>query len=357
MASLSAIEQSMNQIQYEYQDRPEIGQTLEILPGIHWLRMPLPMALNAINLWILKDGDGWTIVDTGLGLDQSEAIWEQAIEKVIGHQPVHRVIVTHMHPDHVGMAGWLCQRFSAPLWMSRAEYLMCRLLAADTGNDAPEEGSVFYRAAGFNQKQIKRYQDRFGLFGSVIRPMPVGFKRLHANETFTIDQHTWRVVMGSGHSPEHACLLCEELNLIISGDQILPTISSNVSVWPTEPDANPLDFWLNSCRTLRDTLPEDVLVLPAHGKPFRGAAVRLQALVEEHETGLEKLVALCQKPKRAVDVFSALFKAEIKDGNLIMATGESLAHLNYLLQDGRVTRTRDERGVDWYEATSTARRQ
>ena len=232
---------------------------------------------------------------------------------------------------------------------------MCRLLAADTSGNAPDEGSVFYQAAGFSEEQLQRYRKKFGLFGSVIKPMPVGFRRLHDQETFVIGEYNWRVVMGSGHSPEHACLLCEDLNLIISGDQILPTISSNVSVWPTEPEGNPLDFWLRSCRHLRDTLPEDILVLPAHGRPFRGAAIRLQALIDEHEEGLARLLELCQNRKRAVDVFPALFKAEIKEGNLIMATGEALAHLIYLLDAGKVTKTRDDQGVDWYEAVASSK--
>ncbi|MEM7284705.1 MAG: MBL fold metallo-hydrolase, partial [Pseudomonadota bacterium] len=308
----------MGEIQYEFDQKPEQGEFLEILPGINWLRMPLPMALNSINLWVIRDGDGWTIVDTGLGLEQSEGVWQNTLDNLVKDDPVHRVIVTHMHPDHAGMAGWLCRKFQATLWMTRAEYLMCRLLAADTG-PAPEEGSSFYRGAGFAEDRIEKYQKRFGMFGSVIRPMPVGYRRLMAEETFRIGEHTWRVVMGSGHSPEHACLFCEERNLIISGDQILPTISSNVSVWPTEPDGNPLKFWLDSCARLRDSLPEDVLVLPAHGKPFRGARTRLQNLIDEHHQGLDKLLTLCQEPKRAVDVFPALFKSEIKDGNFIMA--------------------------------------
>ena len=154
-------------------------------------------------------------------------------------------------------------------------------------------------------------------------------------------------MVGNGHSPEHACLYNAEQNLVIAGDQLLPTISSNVSVHPTEPHANPLKDWIDSLTAMKDRLPEDVLVLPAHGKPFRGAHDRLDELIEEHQTGLSKLYDLCDEPQRAVDVFPALFKSKISDGNLIMATGESIAHLNFLLANGSLEAELDD-DVLWY---------
>jgi glyoxylase-like metal-dependent hydrolase (beta-lactamase superfamily II) len=163
-----------------------------------------------------------------------------------------------------------------------------------------------------------------------------------------IGEHQWTVVIGRGHSPEHACLYCEQLNVLISGDQILPTISSNVSVYPTEPAANPLRYWFESLQKLKSFLPEDVLILPAHGKPFRGAHVRLDQLRDEHENGLAKLRKLCAEPRRAVDVFPALFKSRITEHNLIMATGEAISHLNYLVERGEMTSEKDHDGIRWY---------
>ena len=338
-------------LRYPDIDRPGPGDLIEIIPGVSWLRMPLPFMLNHINLWLLDDGDDVAIVDTGLPSKETHALWRGHLGDRPGTRNVSRVIVTHMHPDHTGNAGWLCKHYDAPLFMSRAEYLMCRVLAANTGKPAPAAGIDFYRGAGFDDDAMARYEKNFGGFGRAVYPMPDSFHRLQDRQLLTIGENEWRVITTSGHCPEHASLYCAEKNILIAGDQLLPTISSNVSVWPTEPDADPLGFWLDSCRKLLVEVPEDVLVLPAHGKPFRGGHDRLRALIAEHEEGLDKLLVLCAEPQRAVDTFSALFRSRITDSNLIMATGEALAHLNYLLLRGKLTTTRDDDGVLWYSSS------
>ena len=335
-------------IRYEFDDRPDNGSVMDILPGLKWLRMPLPIVLEHINLWILEDGDGWTLVDTGMFVDLSRDVWKTLFTTTMLDRPVERIIVTHLHPDHIGCAGWLTEHFNADFFMTREEYLLCRILVADTGHPAPPEGIRFYAAAGFSNKDIERYKKRFGAFGTVVSRMPQSYTRMRDNDTIRIGGRDWQVLVGRGHSPEHACLFCADENVVISGDQILPTISSNVSVYPTEPLANPLADWMASLNDLQRRLPSDVLVLPAHGRPFRNCHVRLEQLLAEHESGLEKLLELCQSPKRAVDVFPALFKGRISDGNLIMATGESVAHLNYLLDQGELTVAADANGVNWY---------
>jgi glyoxylase-like metal-dependent hydrolase (beta-lactamase superfamily II) len=269
----------------------------------------------------------------------------------MGGKPIKRVIVTHLHPDHAGMAGWLVRRFNVMLWMSRTDYLMCRNLCADTGQEAPEEGIRFYRAAGFPDEQIEQYKTRFGGFGKGVYRLPNAYHRMEEGDRIAIGGRTWEVVVGRGHAPEHCCLWSREDNIFISGDQLLPRISSNVSVFPTEPDGNPLQDWLDSCAKLKTLLPDETLVLPSHNRPFRGAGLRLQELIDGHEEGMVKLLALCAEPKRAVDVFPALFRAKITSGNFGMATGESLAHLNCLLARGLMTRTTDENNVDWYQAS------
>lgn len=336
-------------IQYAFESRPEFGESMEVLPGIRWLRMPLPFLLGHINLWLLEDGDQWTIVDTGIHTKVTRDHWEKVVAEQLAGKSISRVMVTHLHPDHVGCAGWLTERFSAPLWMSREEYLLCRVLVADTGKAAPAEAIRFYAAAGFPETALERYEKSFGRFGAMVAPLPQSFHRLYDGMEFTVGENLWRVIIGSGHSTEHACLFCEKLNVLISGDQILPTISSNVSVYPTEPNANPLKDWLRSLRMLVDVLPADVLVLPAHGKPFRGAAIRLNELIAEHLEGLEKLKALCANPIRAIDAFPVLFKSAINENNLIMATGESIAHLHYLLELGEINCWTDDTGTRWYQ--------
>lgn len=337
-----------NSIKYEYEFRPEIGEAIEVLPGLKWLRLPLPFLLGHINVWLLQDGEAWAIADTGIFTSTTRDVWDNIFSNCLDDVPISKVLVTHLHPDHVGCAGWLCERFEVELHMSRDEYLLCRILVSDTGLIAPEEGRRFYRAAGFSEQHMHRYIEMFGNFGKVVAPLPQSYHRLHEGRDVTIGQHQWQVIIGRGHSPEHACLYCPEQNVLISGDQILPTISSNVSVFPTEPTANPLAGWFESLHRLKKLLPDDVLVLPAHGKPFRGVKARLDALIEEHETGLGKLREICKQPKRAVDVFPALFKSKITGHNLIMATGEAIAHLNYLWYEGELEVARVENGVRWY---------
>jgi glyoxylase-like metal-dependent hydrolase (beta-lactamase superfamily II) len=335
-------------LDYPFEKRPELGETMEVAPGIHWIRMRLPMQLNHINLWLLEDGDGWTVVDTGIRDEVTADAWKTLFSGPMAGRPIRRVIVTHLHPDHIGLAGWLVRRFGVELWMTRTDYLMCRNLVADTNEEAPEEGMRFYRAAGFDDEQMEAYKTRFGGFGRGVYRLPNSYRRIQDGERIPIGGRNWEVVVGRGHAPEHACLWCREENIFISGDQILPRISSNVSLFPTEPESNPLQDWLDSCSQLKTLLPESVLVLPSHNEPFRGAKLRLQELIDGHETGLEKLLALCSEPKRAVDCFSALFRSRITTGVYLMATGETLAHLSCLRSRGKIARTADADGVDWY---------
>ena len=335
---------------YPFGPPPGVGEAVEVADGVLWMRLAMPIALNHINVYAVRDGEGWALVDTGLDLSGTRDEWEQLLAGPLGSRPVTRVICTHMHPDHIGLAGWLCERFAAPLVMTRLEYVTARMLLADTGQAAPEEGAVFYRAAGWDDAQVQSYRTGYGQFGRVVSPMPAGFVRMRENDRMSIGGHDWRVVIGEGHSPEHACLWRESDGVVLGGDQILPKISSNVSVWPTEPDADPLGDWLDSLERMKGVFPADVLVLPSHGEPFRGVQVRLDALIRGHLAALKRLERTLRKPARAVDVFSALFARPVGDGVRGMATGESLAHLNYLLRRGRASRSRDADGVDWWTA-------
>ena len=335
---------------YPFARSPRRGEAVEIAPDILWMRLAMPIALDHINVYALRDGEGWALVDTGLSLPATRDEWERLLEGPLEGRPITRVICTHMHPDHIGLAGWLCRRFAAPLVMTRLEYVTARMLIADTGRPAPESGAAFYRAAGWDEAQLESYRTGFGGFGKAVSELPAGFVRIRDGDLLPVDGREWRVVVGEGHSPEHACLWREDDGLVLGGDQILPKISSNVSVWPTEPDADPLGDWLASLERMKEVLPEDVLVLPSHGEPFRGAGARLDALIRGHRTALRRLERALARPRRAVDVFSALFARPVEDGVRGMATGESLAHLNHLARQGRVLRRRDADGVDWWTA-------
>ncbi len=336
-------------LHYPFEGLPAPGEALEVAPGVHWLRMPLPMALDHINLWALEDGAGWTLVDTGMQTSQIAAAWEKLFPGPMAGRPVTRVICTHMHPDHVGMAGWLTRRFDCSFWMTRLEYITCRMLVADTGREAPLDALRFYKACGWKDTDLEHYKARFGAFGKMVYALPDSYHRVSDRDRILIGDCQWQAVVGCGHSPEHLCLYCPRLGVLISGDQVLPRITSNVSVFPTEPDADPLSEWLESLQTIRASVPDDVLVLPAHNEPFLGLHRRIDQLIQGHESSLERLLQALAQPKTAHDVFGLLFRKPVSGGMLQMATGESVAHLNCLIRRGHVTRTMDDNGVCWYQ--------
>jgi glyoxylase-like metal-dependent hydrolase (beta-lactamase superfamily II) len=337
---------------YPFEQTPGHGEALDIVPGVKWMRMPLGGSLQFINVWALKDEGGWTVVDTGIAGPETAKAWRTIFADHLNGEPVTRIIVTHMHPDHTGMAGWIAKKFQCRLWITRLEYLMCRVLSADTGRAAPEEGIAFYRTAGWDAEDLDHYRSRFGGFGRGMHQLPDSYRRISDGEVIRIGDHDWRVVVGNGHSPEHACLYCAELNLFISGDQVLPRISSNVSVFPTEPDGDPLDDWLTSLRKIQGEIPPDVLVLPAHNDPFLGLHRRLEHLTNGHERALNRLEKALVEPKRAVDVFGLLFKRRIDADQKGMATGEAVAHLNCLMHRQKVSREADKDGVWWYRTVA-----
>lgn len=338
---------------YPFEGAPSAGEAIAVASGVLWLRLSLPMALNHINLYAIEDGDGWAVVDAGLATDLSREGWATALAGVLGGRPVTRVICTHMHPDHIGLAGWLCEQFDAPLLMSRTEYVTARMLLADEALGPPAGAESFYRAAGWLDEQVARWRDGYGGFSRMVQDFPRDYRRVQDGDVLSIGGEDWRVVVGEGHSPEHVCLWREKDNVFIAGDQILPRISSNISIWPTEPEADPLGDWLRSLAALKDRLPDDLLVLPAHGEPFYGVTLRLEALIRGHETALKRLEKTLRAPCRAVDAFGALFARPVGDAVLGMATGEALAHLNYLERQGRVRRVRDGEGVDWWSLSET----
>ena len=329
---------------------PGPGEALDVAPGVKWLRMPLPMALNHVNVYAIEDGEGWAIVDAGLRTPDTIAAWEAALAGPLGGRPVTQVICTHMHPDHIGLAGWLCERFDAPFLMTRLEYVTARMLIADTG-PAPETGTRFFRAAGWDEARIETWRTAYGMFAKGVAPLPSSYRRLSDGDVLSLGGKAWTLLIGDGHSPEHACLWRKSDGVLISGDQLLPKISSNVSVWPTEPFADPLGDWMTSLDKLERTLPADTLCLPGHGEPFTGVLSRLEALRRGHEVALKRLERTLRSPSRAVDVFPALFARPVGDGLFGMATGEAIAHLHYLERRGRAQRNPDAEGVDWWTLT------
>ncbi|MDR5734331.1 MBL fold metallo-hydrolase [Caballeronia sp. LZ025] len=338
-------------LRYPFDAAPPSGGALEVAPGVLWMRLPLPGSLLHVNVWAIEDGDGWAIVDTGLFAPGADAQWEALLAGPLGGRPVTRVLVTHLHADHVGMAGWLTQRFGCALWMTRVEYLTCRSNVANVGREAPPDGVRFYRRAGWDEAAIGRYRTQYGRAGRMVYALPDSFRRLEDGARLRIGENEWQVVVGRGHTPEHACLYCPALRVLVSGDQVLPRISSNVSVHPIEPHADPLGEWLESIAKLNASLPADVLVLPAHNEPFIGLHQRLERLVQGVMRGIGRLHARLCEPRRAVDLFGTLFAKSVDSNDLMhytLATGEAMAFLNFLVTRNEARVHCDSHGVLWY---------
>ena len=328
---------------------PEAGDVFEVAPGIDWVRLKIPGPLKHVNCWLLADTDGDALIDTGMNTSEARDAWKAIFSGPKAGTRITKMIGTHFHPDHIGLAGWMGDHHAAPLIMTRAEWLTARMLAADARDSVPHEMLAFWQSAGWGPDQIDHATAKgWAVFRRIITQLPLSYTRIEDGDTLTIGTRDWRVVTGSGHCPEHACLLDEAGGILIAGDQILPRISPNVSLGVTEPNADPLGEWFASIAKLK-TLPADLLVLPGHGDPFTGLHTRLDAMDREHRERLDELAVFLAEPRRAVDCFGRLFRRAIGQDVLGMATGEALAHLRRLEVEGRATRDTQD-GVWWWRA-------
>lgn len=341
-----------HQLQYPWGDhQPEPGVATEVAPGVKWIRMPLPFALDHINLWLLRDEidgrQGWTIVDCGISRDEVRTLWEQVFATALDGLPVLRVIVTHMHPDHAGLAHWLCERWQAPLWMSMTDYMVAVLWSSRATGAGPNgEAAVLHFARhGLTdpeaQEQIRR---RAGYYPDLVPAMPTSYVRLMHGDDVKIGGRDWRVIVGYGHAPEHVSLFCPDLQVLISGDMVLPRISTNVSVFAYEPESDPLQLYLRSLDGYCD-LPADTLVLPSHGRPFKGLHQRIAQQHQHHADRLAEVLQACRTPQSTADIVPVLFKRKLDLHQLTFAMGEALAHLHTLYFEGKLTRQTGDDGI------------
>lgn len=342
-------------LQFPHSSAPAAGTSLEIVPGVRWLRMPLPFALDHINLWLLEDGPGWTIVDCGIGTDVTRDLWDQTFAAHPGGEApartpafqATRVLVTHYHPDHAGLAHWLCQRFGVRLWMSQAEYLTAHSIREGVAGYTPDNLLGMYRRNGLADEGLKKMSARGNRYRQAVPDFPHSYHRIMDGDEVRIGGRGWRVVMGHGHAPEHAALYCPELGVLISGDMVLPKISTNISVSSIDPDGNPLKQFLESLKRYAG-LPGDTLVLPSHGLPFRGLRERVEQLEEHHLQQLRQLHEACEQPLSAFDAIATLFQRDLDTQQLFFAMGEAMAHLHYLYYDGSLERRTGADGVIRY---------
>lgn len=332
-------------ITYPWETPPAEGEAIAIATGVLWMRLPLPMALDHVNVFAFDDGDSWTIVDTGFSSKRSKAIWETLLAGPLKGKPVSRLIGTHHHPDHIGLAGWFMAK-GAELLMPRTGWLMARMLTLDEQPTYTDEALSFYQRAGMSAEEYAhRKTERPFNFADCVDPIPVGYTRLIDGETLRFGGRTWDIRMGDGHAPEHATFWSRDDNLVVGGDQLLPSISANLGVYPTEPEADPVQDWLTACERFQPFATEDQLVLPGHKLPFTGLPLRLRQMIENHHGALARLIAHLKEPRTGGECFAPLFKRKIGRGEYGLALVEALAHLNHLHQTGVATRTMGEDGA------------
>ncbi|HTJ96866.1 MAG TPA: MBL fold metallo-hydrolase [Rhodocyclaceae bacterium] len=327
---------------------PEPGSTIELAPGVSWLRMPLPYSLNHINLWLLADGkDTWCAVDTGMAMGDVQTHWQQ----ILATHKLSRQIVTHYHPDHLGLAVWLQEQTGASVSMTQGEYLTALAFFNETGNYSPEATSELFRRHGLSAERLAAMAARGNGYKRAVSAIPSSYSIIRDQQLIRIGAHEWRVIVGHGHCPEHAALYCAELGVLIGGDMMLPSISTNVAVFAPNPDDDSLTDFLNSIRAFT-ALPENTLVLPSHGRPFRGIHARVASLEKHHADRCTELVTACRtQAHTAASLLPILFSRDITDPHqTLFAMSEAIAHLNYLQQRGELIRTEDN-GTLYYRAT------
>jgi glyoxylase-like metal-dependent hydrolase (beta-lactamase superfamily II) len=340
------IEMHSDKLVHPYLEPPAPGETIEVAPGILWLRMPLPFRLNHINIYLIEDGDGWAIVDTGIASKTTRAIWETLAKGPLAGRKFTRLFVTHHHPDHIGLAGWLCERFNIPMLTSQTSYLSCLNVSLSPGALEVPTYREFYERNGLDAETTFLVTTQGHGYLKMVVPMPPIFERVVGGDSLKIGKRTFNVLSGDGHSPEQLMLYCPDEKLFLAADQVLAKISPNVSVWAVDATGDPLGLYLRSLRELSAHLPPDVLVLPGHELPFYGLHQRAKELIAHHDKRCAMIAAHCAtKPCTAAELVPVIFHVQLDSHQMSFAFSEVLAHVNYMLRQGQIVWAEPQDGV------------
>lgn len=326
-------------LRYPLETPPRPNEAIEVAPGLIWVRLALPFRLNHVNIYLIADGDGWAMVDTGIGNDATIDAWTTLFEGPLKGFKITRLIVTHAHPDHVGLAGWIVERFDCPFYMSQVEYLQA---AYHQHRGSPERmlaQRLFFRRHGMDEEITEALLGRGQDYLTRVSTLPASYHRLSKGDEITIGARQFKVITGGGHALDQVMLYCQTDNIFLSADQVLSKISPNVSVWAVEPNANSLGEYLTSLAELNGILPDDVLVLPGHGIPFYGVKTRIKQLADHHEDRCQLIAKTCaDAPKTSAELVPVVFHKHVLDAHQTgFAAGELIAHVNHMLEQGRLT--------------------
>ena len=340
-----------SKLDYPFSKRPADGQTLKVAPNIYWLRMPLPIALNHINLWLLEGDEGWTIVDSGMATEESKTVWKNIFTNVFKTKPLEKIVITHMHLDHSGLAGWLTNEWDIEPYFTKKEFNETLKISKGMNPEQQKITLDYYKKCGYDEESQQHFIERIGYRKTLVTNLKSNFQELKDQQTPQLSDGIWKIILAEGHSPAHACLYSEQKNVFICGDVLLPRITPNVSVNPAHPDSNPLRDWLESLEKIKQSIPHDVLVLPSHGYPYQGAHRRIEAIVNNHHEKLDRIYQYIDEPKSVTELFPILFDSKINQHTLVLAVGETMSHLNYLVAENRLKKSIDEKGLYLFSRT------
>ena len=337
-----------SKVDYIFGDKlPVPLEPIEVAEGILWFRLPMPIALDHINIYLLDDGDSWVLIDTGLADTKSIEIWTDILKKYLSKRPIQKIIGTHFHPDHVGLSGWLIERTGAEFWMTQIEWLSARQAYLTVDSGASHAMSAFYKKANLKPDLIKIYEDIGNDYRSMVTPIPLEYERIEHSTSFKIGDRVWKPVFGSGHSPDHVSFYCEKDRIMLGGDMLLPRITPIIAVWWQEPNADPLEGYIEFLKTL-GSIGSDALILPAHNRPYKELQTRVADLISHHNERLEITYEACKNENSAEAIMQELFTRKLDPFQTRFAIGETIAHINNLIKKGTLKRRLDDDGVYFY---------